>query len=51
MGIVVAIFVALGIDIGFGAKAIPAVTGNPATAAIMFFFVSCMDVYANYKNR
>jgi uncharacterized oligopeptide transporter (OPT) family protein len=40
MGIVVAIFVALGINIGALGNAIPAISNNPATAAIMFFLLT-----------
>lgn len=40
MGIVVAIFATLSIDIGFGTKLIPTIAKNPATAAIMFFILA-----------
>jgi putative oligopeptide transporter, OPT family len=40
MGIVIAIFTTLGIDIGFGVKIIPGIAKNPATAAILFLLLA-----------
>lgn len=52
MGIVVAVFAALSIDIGFGAKIIPEIAGEPLTATIAFFLFSLwIYTYTIKKDR
>jgi len=40
MGIVIAAFAGLGIDIAFGTRIIPTITGNPITASIAFLILA-----------